>query len=85
MWLGELEEAVWLLLESVIVWSPSLSLSDCANRGLMAAKKSPSEPGRSATRKAEICGRPSGGTDFLFARPGWDFSVAIRKAVWRGW
>jgi hypothetical protein len=60
-----------------------LSLSGCANRGLMAAEKSPWEPGRSETRKAENCGKPSGGTDFLLARPGWDFKPSHQKAAWR--
>ena len=38
MWLGVLEAAVWLLIVSVMEVS-FLSLSGCANRGLMAQQK----------------------------------------------
>jgi hypothetical protein len=57
--------------------------SGCANRGLMAQKRSPFQPGRSEPGKSENWGRPSGGTDFLIARTGGDFNVPIRKAAWR--
>src|ERR1700685_3738990 len=81
MWLGVLE-AGWLLVESVIE-SLLFKFSRCANRGLMALKRSPFQPGRSEPGKSENWGRPSGGTDFLIARTGGDFNVPIRKAAWR--
>src|SRR5580658_2385815 len=81
MWLGVLE-AGWLLVESVI-GSLLFKFSGCANRGLMAQKRSPFQPGRSEPCKSENWGQPSGGTDFLIARTGGDFNVPIRKAAWR--
>src|SRR5271156_4539815 len=83
MCVGDLE-AGWALVESVIR-SLLFKFSGCANRGLMAQRRSPFKPGRSETGKSENWGRPSGGTDFLIARTGGDFNVPIRKAVWRGW
>src|SRR5580700_6370816 len=75
-------EAGWLLVESVM-GSLLFKFSGCANRGLMAQKRSPFQPGRSEPGKSENWGQPSGGTDFLIARTGGDFNVPIKKAGWR--
>jgi hypothetical protein len=61
----------------------SFGVSGCATRGLMAQERSPGLPWRSVPGKAENWGQPLGGADFLIARHGGDFSVPIRKAVWR--
>src|ERR1700677_1271055 len=73
-------EVGWLLVESVM-GSLLFKFSGCANRGLMAQKRSPLQPRRSEPGKSENWGKPSGGTDFLIARTGGDFNVPIRKAV----
>jgi hypothetical protein len=54
MWLGALE-AGWLLVESVME-SLLFKFSGCANRGLMAQKRSPVKPGRSEPGNLKIGG-----------------------------
>jgi hypothetical protein len=49
----------------------------------MALQKKSLGAGAERNAQAENWGKPSGGADFLLARPGWDFSVPIKKAVWR--
>jgi hypothetical protein len=76
-------EAGWLVVVESVMGSLLFKFSGCANRGLMAQKRSRLRPGRSEPGKSENWGEPSGGTDFLIARTGGDFNVPIRKAAWR--
>jgi len=46
------------------------------------ANKVPKAGAERYPRKLQNWGRPSGGTDFLLARHGRDFSVPIEKAAW---
>ena len=56
-----------------------LSSSGCANRGLMVREKKSLGAGAKRNAQAKNWGRPSGGTDFLLARPGWDFKPSHQK------
>src|ERR1700684_2976639 len=55
----------------------------------MSQRSKPPQSGAQRTGQAENWGRPSGGTDFLLARPGGGFSVTSRRpcvvAVTGGW
>jgi len=74
-----LEEAVWLLLESVMVVSFFSFIGLRPSRPDGEQKKSLGAGAKRNAQRGKIGGDLQGGTDFLLARPGWDFKPSHHK------